>query len=207
MQLNKFELDKDTLIGGWFMPESVIDDINEYWNSPDAQQYKESGQSGNSVESDSDLYGVNLSTKESIDISIRPEDDSNPWSEYRKHLQGCLNNYLKLFPAANNVKTFNIREIYNLQWYPKGGGYKKWHSEITGDSWNIHRHLVFMTYCGDVPDAGTHFKYQNITVPCKKGLTLIWPSAWTHTHKGQISNDHEKMIVTGWYNFNEIYDK
>jgi len=29
MQLNKFELDKDTLIGGWFMPESVIDDINE----------------------------------------------------------------------------------------------------------------------------------------------------------------------------------
>jgi hypothetical protein len=199
MQLNKFELDKDTLIGGWFMPESVIDDINEYWNSPDAQQYKDSGQSGNS--------GVNLSTKESIDISIRPEDDSNPWSEYRKHLQGCLNNYLKLFPAANNVKTFNIREIYNLQWYPKGGGYKKWHSEITGDSWNIHRHLVFMTYCGDVPDAGTHFKYQNITVPCKKGLTLIWPSAWTHTHKGQISNDHEKMIVTGWYNFNEIYDK
>ena len=207
MQLNKFELDKNSLIGGWFMPESVIDDINEYWNSPDAQQYKESGMSGNSVESDSDSYGVNLSTKESIDIHVLPDDDSSPWFEYRKHLQGCLDNYLKLFPASNNVKTFNIRERYNLQWYPKGGGYKKWHAEITGDSWNIHRHLVFMTYCGDVPDAGTHFMHQNITVPCKKGLTLIWPSAWTHTHKGQISNDHEKMIVTGWYNFNEIYDK
>jgi hypothetical protein len=198
MRLNKFELDKNSLIGGWFMPESVIDDINEYWNSPEAQQYKFSGQS--------DLK-LDLDAKESIDISIRPEDDSNPWSEYRKYLQGCLNNYLKLFPGSDLVETFNIREKYNLQWYPKSGGFKKWHAECLGNIWNIHRHLVFMTYCGDVPDAGTHFKYQNITVPCKKGLTLIWPSAWTHTHKGQISNDHEKMIVTGWYNFNEIYDK
>jgi len=200
MQLNKFELDKNTLIGGWFMPESIIDDIQEHWNSPEVQQYKFSGLSGNTPEVDAAL-------KESIDLSINPNNFDKPWDTYRKYLQGCLDNYLKLFPGSDLVEPFNIREKYCLQWYPKSGGFKKWHAESLGNIGNSHRHLVFMTYCGDVPNAGTHFKYQNITVPCKKGLTLIWPSAWTHTHKGQISNDHEKMIVTGWYSFNEIYDK
>ena len=32
----------------------------------------------------------------------------------------------------------------------------------------------------------------------KRGVTLIWPAPWTHTHRGQISLTHEKTIVTGW---------
>jgi hypothetical protein len=58
-----------------------------------------------------------------------------------------------------------------------------------------------MTYLNDVPDAGTEFKYQKITTQAKKGLTIIWPSDWTHTHKGQISDVNEKYIITGWYSF------
>ena len=37
-----------------------------------------------------------------------------------------------------------------------------------------------------------------LTVPCEKGVTLVWPAPWTHTHRGQISLTHEKTIVTGW---------
>ena len=44
----------------------------------------------------------------------------------------------------------------------------------------------------------THFKYQDITTPAIKGLTVIWPPDWTHTHKGQIS-DNKKIIATGWF--------
>ena len=47
------------------------------------------------------------------------------------------------------------------------------------------------------------FKNQGITIPATKGLTLIWPSEWTHTHKGVISHTSEKYIVTGWFGFNE----
>ncbi len=57
-----------------------------------------------------------------------------------------------------------------------------------------------MTYLNDVPDGGTNFKYQNITSPAKKGLTLFWPSDFTHIHKGQISETSEKYIITGWLN-------
>ena len=56
-----------------------------------------------------------------------------------------------------------------------------------------------MTYLNDVTDGGTEFKYQNITAPAKKGLTLIWPSDWTYTHKGGGPKDGYKFIATGWY--------
>ena len=58
-----------------------------------------------------------------------------------------------------------------------------------------------MTYLNDVENGGTEFKFQNITTPAKKGLTLIWPAGWTHVHRGQISNKKEKYIITGWYAF------
>ena len=43
--------------------------------------------------------------------------------------------------------------------------------------------------------------YQKLKTPAKKGLTIIWPAEWTHTHRGIVSNTKEKIIVTGWYNF------
>ena len=58
-----------------------------------------------------------------------------------------------------------------------------------------------MTYLNNVEDGGTIFKYQNIKTKAKKGLTLIWPSDFTHTHKGEISNKKHKYILTGWLGF------
>lgn len=58
-----------------------------------------------------------------------------------------------------------------------------------------------MTFLNNCKNGGTQFKYQNLTIPAKKGLTLIWPAEWTHTHKGQISIEEEKYIITGWFNF------
>ena len=43
-----------------------------------------------------------------------------------------------------------------------------------------------------------NFKYQKLTTPAKKGLTVIWPTDFTHTHRGIISQ-HEKYIITGWF--------
>ena len=65
-----------------------------------------------------------------------------------------------------------------------------------------HRVLVFQTFLNDIDDGGTEFKYQKLTTPAKKGLTLIWPTDFTHTHSGQISDTHEKYIITGWFGYN-----
>ena len=47
-------------------------------------------------------------------------------------------------------------------------------------------------------DGGTEFLHQNLKIPCKKGLTLIWPAAWTHTHRGVIDENLPKTLITGW---------
>ena len=64
-----------------------------------------------------------------------------------------------------------------------------------------------MTYLNDVKNGGTEFLYQNELnqKDAEQGLTLIWPAHWTHTHKGIISDEQEKYIITGWYNFTDIY--
>jgi hypothetical protein len=59
-----------------------------------------------------------------------------------------------------------------------------------------------MTYLNTIKDGGeTEFLYQKIKFKPKKGLSLIWPTDFTHTHRGIPSPTEEKMIVTGWLNF------
>ena len=67
---------------------------------------------------------------------------------------------------------------------------------------NPLRHLVFMTYLNDVPDGGTEWYYQDLKLPAEKGLTILWPADWTHTHRGIISMSTTKYIITGWYSYN-----
>ena len=59
-----------------------------------------------------------------------------------------------------------------------------------------------MTYLNDVVDGGeTEWYYQNIKIKPVKGLTVIWPTDWTYTHRGLTSPTQTKYIATGWFNF------
>ena len=70
---------------------------------------------------------------------------------------------------------------------------------------DISRHLVFMTYLNDVTDCGeTEWFHQKVKIQPRKGLTVIWPPDWTHTHRGIPSPTQTKYIVTGWYCFSNI---
>ena len=93
----------------------------------------------------------------------------------------------------------------SVQHYKPGEGYYKWHMENDGHRHTMYRHLVFMTYLNDVENGGTEFLYfPDLNIQARKGLTLIWPAGWTHTHRGVVSNVDEKYITTGWFSF---YDK
>jgi len=145
---------------------------------------------------------IDKEVKDSKDIAVSSHFYDEPIGEYRDKLQEFLMLYVKKYPSVDSLCRFNIIEGYNIQRYDVGGGFKKWHSERNGEfNSAIKRCLVFMTYLNDVEDGGTEFKYYNKIVKAEKGKTLIWPSDWTHTHRGQISNTKEKTIVTGWYSY------
>jgi hypothetical protein len=151
--------------------------------------------------------GVDTDTKDSMDICIEPCDTPQPglevFEEYVNELSQIARNYYSVFPMANNYAAWKITSSYNLQKYKPGGGFKTWHTErCAGDGMIGSRHLVWMTYLNDVTDGGeTDFYHQRIKVQPKKGLTLIWPVDWTHTHRGIPSPTQEKYVITGWFNF------
>ena len=111
--------------------------------------------------------------------------------------------YLDKYVEAMPNSKIGFREGHNIQHYKKGGGYKIYHSERSiMDPVQLSRHLVYMTYLNDVESGGeTEFLFQKLKIKPRKGLTLIWPTDWTHTHRGIPSNEEEKMIVTGWVHY------
>ena len=191
--MKEFKLNKQTFLGGWYIDPKLCDEILKMFKQiPDV--LKESG----GIYNNNKLDQVDKDIKDSIDIFIRSNNFKYPLNKYHEQLQICLENYVKKYPDVNRLARFTLTSQYNIQHYKKGGGFKKWHCERT-EIQSSKRVLVFMTYLNDVPDGGTMFRNQDLIIPAKKGLTLIWPAEWTHTHKGQISNTKEKYIVTGWY--------
>tara|TARA_R110000787_G_C13272112_1_gene431593 strand:+ start:98 stop:757 length:660 start_codon:yes stop_codon:yes gene_type:complete len=142
---------------------------------------------------------IDLTAKNSYDLDMNFITPSLTES-YCFQLQGCLEAYIRDYVFASQCERYGI-EGGQVQMYPKGGGFFNYHSEVNGMS-TCRRNLVFMTYLNDVEDGGeTDFLYQNLKVKPRKGLTLIWPSGWTHTHKGIPSMTEEKYIITGWYHY------
>lgn len=118
---------------------------------------------------------------------------------YLYHLDLCLKSYFKKYERSS--MPCSVSDKFNIQHYNPGEGYKIWHHERSNNKHTIRRHLVWMTYLTDNPNGGTEFLYQKLQVPAEKGKTLIWPAEWMYTHRSQVDEELEKMIVTGWIEF------
>lgn len=188
--MKEYELPYSSFIGAWFISKEICDNIVN--DSIDRLKEAPLGLCGSNSNKK-----VQIDIKESRDLSVHPDYFDYPIGDYRNELNKVLKLYLSKYSFANMMEKFNIASDFNLQYYPPNGGFKRWHFERLDKSTST-RCLVFMTYLNDVEDGGTEFYYQNIKIPAKKGLTIIWPADWMHTHKGEIS-ESEKIILTGWY--------
>lgn len=82
-----------------------------------------------------------------------------------------------------------------------GEGYHIWHAEADSVEF-AHRVLVWGLYLNDVDAGGeTEFLYQHLRVTPKAGRFVIWPAAFTHTHRGNPPLRNEKYLATGWIQF------
>ena len=201
----KFEVDEQTFIGGGYMSEEICDEVLDFYNNNKSSQI--SGTIGSDEKNDGSQNKfdpiVNVEAKKCTQLNIIP--NAQELTLYNIHLQAILDDYKQKYKWADFVKTYDIIENMIIQHYKPGEGFYKWHMEQNGYANTVYRHLVFMTYLNDVENAGTEFyHFPDLKIQARKGLTLIWPAGWTHTHKGVISNVDEKYIITGWYSF---YDK
>ena len=202
--LKLHDFSDESFIHGCYIPDHICDDLIKYFDeNPDKHAKGEVYNDFYSEGGDASKLIVNTDKKESTDLGLHihhNDEDVRVLSEYIQYLDLCIREYEYKYHHVKHIAKFGITESVQIQKYEPGGGFKVWHFERGGIIQQT-RCLVFQTYLNDVPDGGTEFMYQKIISPAKKGLTIIWPSDWTHTHKGQISQTQKKIIITGWLNY------
>jgi hypothetical protein len=145
---------------------------------------------------------VDRTIKASTDVALLHGKELD---KYCIQLQQAVDNYISIYEWCNKGAPWMINECTNIQHYKPNEGFFAWHCErhsLVKPA--ITRHLAFMTYLNDVEDGGeTEFLYQKVKFKPKKGLTLIFPVEWTHTHRGITSPTQDKYIATSWFNYTD----
>ena len=144
--------------------------------------------------------------KSSSDINFNSNFIYHPvWGDLLKRLISNIEEevheyVLKFSEGLYNISEFKLDPIFNIQRYHPGEGYHKFHCERGADSKDLKRLLVWMVYLNDLTDGGqTEFYYQNHKETAEQGKIVIWPSDWTHIHRGITSPTQTKYILTGWF--------
>lgn len=117
---------------------------------------------------------------------------------FTEGLQNCFDEYTNEYDILQDISLHST--IMKMQKTDPGGGYHIWHSEQGNDDMAA-RCLVYSAYLNTIEDAGeTEFLYQKVRIPPKENTLIIWPAAFTHTHRGNVVyGNKSKYIITGWF--------
>ena len=143
---------------------------------------------------------VNKSVKDSTDIRAKMNSDWFPSQDIFTCLRECISQYLNEFSFLDTIDKFNLDSDYNIQRYlPNQGFYKEHCEHMTKESKRV---LAWTLYLNDVTDGGeTLYTLYDKKIEAKQGRMVIFPSYWTHAHRGIISTTQKKYICTGWFSF------
>jgi hypothetical protein len=149
--------------------------------------------------------------KVSTDISLVAIDRSDPEAfalaeVIVRGVSAALERYLQerpLFRQCCPEQQLFVNPIFNLQRYAPGEGFKSWHCDWTISDEATEpqaRVLAWILYAHDVPEGGTEFHWQEHHEPAERGKLLLFPAGLSHIHRGRVTHEHSKTIVTGWIN-------
>lgn len=112
----------------------------------------------------------------------------------------CYNQYVEKYSILGVSGLHSINSVRIQKTLP-GEGYHVWHYESM-DHQVSHRVVTWIFYLNDVEHGGeTEFLYLKRRIAAKKGRLIIWPAAFTHTHRGNPPLSGDKYIMTGWLEF------
>jgi hypothetical protein len=113
-------------------------------------------------------------------------------------LHQCVLKYASKYFVTRQIKA-STKEV-KIQKTPPRGGYHFWHCENFNKD-TATRALAWMIYLNDIPpgEGETEFIWQKRRVQPEAGKCLLWPTQFTHTHRGNPVYSTTKYIATGWY--------
>ena len=147
---------------------------------------------------------VDEKMKKCVEIYNKLSEENEYNGIFLDELEKTLNEYKKEHPfIEKGISAWRINNIYKIQKYKPGEAYFELHCETNCSiESSVNQILVWMIYLNDVTDGGyTEFPSQNKLLQPKSGSIIIWPSYWTHPHRGITSKTQTKYIMTGWWSF------
>jgi hypothetical protein len=152
--------------------------------------------------------GFGVSRKASGQGAKTLRDDQQIWDireadgqDYKQALApvlvGALERYVDEFDvlAGTSLGGFWLK----AQLTRKGEGYHDWHYEASS-FYDAKRVLAWTIYLNDDYEGGElEFLYYARRMKPRAGDLVIFPGAFTHTHRGNMVLGGEKLVLTGWY--------
>lgn len=134
----------------------------------------------------------------SMDLAaVSPKMGGYPDRYLNDVIFNCLKEYSHYYGAIKGEPFYSVAQ--KIQKTPAGGGYHVWHYENESLEY-CSRSLVWMVYLNDDYEGGeTEFLYQKKRINPKRGRLIIWPSGFTHTHRGGLVLKGTKYVITGWF--------
>ena len=141
-----------------------------------------------------------------VDTSTRTSHIS--WIPFSK-MDGMYKDLDKIMQATNRnhfgFEGMTINEMAQYTEYPEGGFYE-WH--VDNDVNCQHEppvRKISMTLLlspeSEFEGGETEFLYQKCRFKPEKNTLLVWPSQFTHIHRGNPPLSNDKYIITGWIEY------
>lgn len=149
--------------------------------------------------------GVDKAKKNSTDLIVSPKNLQDPsyavFRAYFLELHRFFLDYLEQWPFLKPPLQEVDIGAFNIQRYNVGGHFGALHTERDSPT-SMHRALVWMTYLNDMVEGGsTAFPHYGLELKPERGKTVIWPTDWTHAHRGNVVTQGTKYIITGWMHY------
>ena len=139
-----------------------------------------------------DHYAINFNN----DVNYNILSGDNLSLEFLPKIKDPIDEYLKKFSVLGQENLL----IYDTKAkkIPIGGGFHNWHYENTGLQVSA-RKLVIQLYLNTIEEGGeTEFLYINKRIKAEQGRLIIFPAAFTHTHRGNPPIGQDKYIISTW---------
>ena len=139
-----------------------------------------------------DHFSINFNN----DLNYNILSGDNLSMEFLPKIKDFVGQYLKKFSVLGQEKLL----IYDTKAkkIPIAGGFHNWHYENTGLQVSA-RKLVIQLYLNTIEEGGeTEFLYINKRIKAEQGRLIIFPAAFTHTHRGNPPIGQDKYIVSTW---------
>jgi len=153
---------------------------------------------------------VEESIKASTDYDMQFDEDKDIIDEIKQYLNPVTMDYFNstiVDPDGNYGMIKNIAQIENffellqgpklMRYRQNAEGYHAYHMDwMPGAPITMRRMLAAMIYLNDVEEGGeTEFFHQEYFVKPKQGTIIVFPTYFTHQHKGHVPISNDKYVL------------